>query len=152
MPENHGWTHANGIDPIPSSPVVYAIKLTADEATPGAEVAVINNGQFYMSIPPELDGWYVVKFWGYQTTPGALGTDTLIRLKKFTPPSTIVTVTSTSLGIDEAGYFPNQDAVIDTIDNQVQAGADLLQVDIEDVNGAYGLACEISFSPVNVLL
>lgn len=132
----------------------YAIKVTEDQdSSPLSEPAEILSGAFYLGIPPELDGWYVVKFWGYQTTPGFVsGDDTVLRLTRTAQYGPTDTITTTQVTIPYDGLFPSVDAVIDDTVNQVTGNATLLRVDITNVNGAYGIGVEITLSPTNVLL
>ena len=139
-------------------PVTFSIKLAGDD--PGVDVpAYIVNGRFYVGIPMELDGWYVVKFWGYQSDPTGASIDTKLRLSR-KPSANNGTgggsnaVTSTNVTIPFNAIYPSVQAVIDDTKNIVVGEKHMLRVDVLDLepNKVWGLSCEITLSPKNVLL
>jgi hypothetical protein len=69
------------------------------------------------------------------------------------PPGGVNTVTSTNLIISGTDTYPSVHAVIDRTMNNVVGEKHILYVDVDvEPNKVWGLSCEITLSPKNVLL
>jgi hypothetical protein len=160
-PGFHGDSHRQhplGSDPTPLTRVTYAVKIYPDDVfeDPIPPMPIVN-GIWSHAIPPSLDDWYVVGFWGYHNRPDN-GIDTVLRLTRENVPGGSNSITSSPHLVipasEQAPYEYTLPVPIDDTQNQIASATQKLRVDVIDCDPdlVWNVGVEITLSPANYLL